>query len=288
MSTIQTTLSDLGLDFDLIKLQIMDSFGRDIPTHRSLIREDNRAHLAIVGKGYEPVPTRDAFAFLDPILDDFALEAEITQLLSHGQGEFVSATVSIKGAVQLPRHKLTKRVSIWTSHDQTSSIRATMVPTCVDSDGNEIQIPFEETRFRFKHTKKVADRLARAHKLLSLVDEFYSSIQGKFQQMAATDYHPMVGSLLLDSIAPDAEKGKAKANRGRAKAILERSLPENPTLLDAFLALAEYCTQHRRTHKPENLEKSNLKGIGVDMVAKLLRATMSHVHTSVPVAQTSY
>jgi len=169
-----TAMALAHLDWSVEKEEIqLKRDGRDVPGFYSLVRQDTRDPLSVVGPEYQVLQNRDAFAFLDGLLPDGILTYESAFALKGGRGVVLLARMPTVDYVtpedpQL-RHVL---LSTWFGG---GAIRAKPCNTRVVC-WNTLQAAFGEhtCEFRIPHSGDVASKMATARQGLAQFDKQFS------------------------------------------------------------------------------------------------------------------
>jgi phage/plasmid-like protein (TIGR03299 family) len=115
-----------------------------VPNYYATIRTDNEAVLGVVGKDYEVVQNRDAFAFFDAIVGGNGIQYETAGAL--GKGERIFITAKLPGYIKVGWDDLIEKyLFLTTSHDGFGCISAAFTP---------VRIVCEYTRSRIKGPKQ--------------------------------------------------------------------------------------------------------------------------------------
>ena len=130
-----------------------------MPDHFATVRTDSGDVLGVVGKRYRIVQNRDAFGFLDSLLQDGIMKYESAGALRGGRQVFLLARMPSVDEI-VPGDNSLRYVLFSTSHDGTAAIHA--VPTSVRVVcANTLRIATASS-VGFRHTDDVKAKLDSA------------------------------------------------------------------------------------------------------------------------------
>ncbi len=186
-----------GLDYEVIK-QPLFTHGRDltvgqqgeivegamvpVPDQFATMRFDNNAVFGVVGKDYQIVQNREAFAFFDAIVGGGdGIMYETAGAL--GNGERIFITAKLPGYIRIGNTDdvTEKYIFLTTSHDGSGSITAAFTPiriVCQNTLNASLRNMSNVVRIR--HTSGVKQRLEDAHKVMGLANEMSVQLEDIF------------------------------------------------------------------------------------------------------------
>ena len=210
------------LDWEVDKQPIYDDDGRRIPGYATTIRSDTGRHLGVMSDSYQVVQNRDAFRFLDDLLQDGILKYEAAGALRGGRTVWVLGRMpsvdTIAEGDDLQRYVL------WlNSHDATGSLYA--IPTSVRVVCSNTAALAIRGQRGIRHVGDMAEKLAQAHDLLSQADQQFTGFRDKGQLLANRRYSPIDAEQYLTTLVPEPEES------GRSLSIRERKVQEITTAL---------------------------------------------------------
>lgn len=145
--------------------------------HYLTYRTDINKILGQVGEDYEVVQNIEAFDFIDNIIIGKEATFETAGVLGNGARIFVTA--KLPSYVKLGGNDvIDKYIVFTTTHDGTGKIIAAITPIRVVCN-NTLQMALTgcQHKIAFKHTRKVHDRIAMAHKLMGLTNKYYEQFE---------------------------------------------------------------------------------------------------------------
>lgn len=205
-----------GLDYEVVKEDIYTTsynadgqamdFTKRVKTHFATIRKDTGDVLGVVGKDYEIVQNRDAFAFFDAIVGGDGIQYETAGAL--GNGERVFITAKLPGYIKVGREDVIEQyLFLTTSHDGYGSITAAFTPVRVVCQNTlNAALRNKSNCIKIRHTANVKDRLEQAHKLMGITNtlsEQLESIFNRWTKVHITD--PEVKKLIQQAMCPNKE-----------------------------------------------------------------------------------
>ena len=174
-----------GLENELAELDtVFDTPPIPVPRYYATVRNDNHAVLGVVGKDYEVVQNTDAFTFFDSIVGGEGIQYETAGAL--GQGERIFITAKLPGYIRVGREDcIEKYLFLSTSHDGYGSITAAFTPVRVVCNNTLNAAMRNHTNaVKIRHTNGARERLAEAHKLMSISNTLSDELSGIFNQWA--------------------------------------------------------------------------------------------------------
>lgn len=165
-----TAIKCAGLDWEVekrtLKTPAADGSLIEIPTHRAVVRASDDRVLGVVGKGYGVFQNREAFKFLDGLVDDGSLRYHTAGSLKDGKHIWILA--------QFDRLEIVKNdfvdmfLLLYNTHDGSKKIRALETQTRVVC-ANTAQMALTEGKGRgisIRHTSHAIERLEEASEVL--------------------------------------------------------------------------------------------------------------------------
>jgi len=165
-----TAIRCAGLDWEVEKRPLTtptaDGSLIEIPTHRAVVRATDDKVLGVVGKNYGVFQNREAFKFLDGLVDDGSLRYHTAGSLRDGKNIWILA--------QFDRLEIVKNdfvdmfLLLYNSHDGSKKIRALETQVRVVC-ANTAQMALTEGKGKgisIRHTTHAIDRLEDAKDVL--------------------------------------------------------------------------------------------------------------------------
>lgn len=184
-----------------------------VPGHYATVRTDLEEVLGVVGKEYEVVQNRDAFAFFDALVAGEGLppaEAGIQYETAGalGKGERIFITAKLPGFIRVGGEDLIEKyLFLTTSHDGFGSITAAFTPVRIVCN-NTLNAALKDCSgtVRIRHTTGAAERLAQAHKVLGLSRRLSTQLETVYNRWARVPVTDRaVQKLIRLALAPSKE-----------------------------------------------------------------------------------
>jgi len=158
----------------------------EVPNYFANIRTDNNAVLGVVGKDYQIIQNRGAFAFFDAIVGggDGILYETAGAL---GQGERIFITAKLPGYIRVGNGDdvTEKYIFLTTSHDGSGSITAAFTPIRIVCQNTlNASLRNMSNVVRIKHTAGAKERLEDAHKVMGLANTLSNQLEDIFNEWA--------------------------------------------------------------------------------------------------------
>lgn len=171
-----TAIREAHLDWP-VELEPVAVRGVDVPGYWATVRQDTGATLGIVGDRYSVIQNREAFDFMDSLLQDGIMKYEAAMALRGGREVCLVARMPSVDSVA-EGDNLLRYIMFSTSHDGTGSIRA--VPTSVRVVcANTKRLALEKasaknTGCSIRHTGDLTERLDIVRQYLSQFDKQFT------------------------------------------------------------------------------------------------------------------
>jgi phage/plasmid-like protein (TIGR03299 family) len=214
--TSAEALQFAGLDYEVTKEnlytanynsdgQLMDNTN-NVKTHFATMRKDTGAILGIVGKDYEIVQNKDAFAFFDAIVGGEGIQYETAGAL--GNGERIFITAKLPGYITVGKEDLIEKyLFLSTSHDGYGSITAAFTPVRIVCNNTlNAALRNHSNAVKIRHTVNAKQRLEEAHKLMGISNKLsveMESIFNRWTKIKITD--KQVRKLIQSALVPNKE-----------------------------------------------------------------------------------
>lgn len=159
----QTAIRCAGLDWEVEGRALVTEDGTGIGSHKAIVRATDNSVLGVVGKGYQPVQNREAFAFLDGL----GVSYHTAGSLKEGKHVWVLAQFGRSEIVK--GDAVDKFLLLYNTHDGSRAIRALETHVRVVC-ANTAQMALSEGKgqgISIRHTVHVLDRLEKAQEVLA-------------------------------------------------------------------------------------------------------------------------
>ena len=209
-----------GLDYEVIKTELFtqgrattDNNGEieegailPVPNFFATQRTDTNTVLGVVGKDYEIVQNRDAFAFFDSIIGGNGIMYETAGAL--GKGERIFITAKLPNYIKVGNDDLIEQyLFLTTSHDGYGSITAAFTPVrIVCANTLNAAMRNHSNAVKIRHTANAKERLEQAHRVMGISNKLSLELEQVFNRWAKiriTD--PEVKKLIQIAMVPNKE-----------------------------------------------------------------------------------
>ncbi|MFN0158341.1 MAG: DUF932 domain-containing protein [Bacteroidota bacterium] len=276
-ATANEAMEAAGLNYTVVKKPLKDIPGLNYPDDASdrwaIVRTDTADVLGIVGESYEPIQNRDAFSFLDTLVDNREAIYDTAGIL--GRGERVWMLVKLPGGIKVRGNDLiNKYLLLSNSHDGRPSVRAKLTPIRVVCNNTLTAALQGAGEVYIRHASSPRVDAEQALPLLRLSTSLYGQLDATFNRMALTkitnkQLHDYITTLVPDS----GEREDNVTNHDIRKACLD--LYESGqgadlsrgTVWGAFNCVTEY-TDHEMGGSPADRLQSIWFGAGEQLKLK--------------------
>jgi phage/plasmid-like protein (TIGR03299 family) len=232
------------------------------------VRADTGAGLGCVGKRYEVIQNRQAFEFLQDLVDSYDVIWESAGALREGRKVFVSmrlpdtVTIDANGVSD----EIVPFVVAINSHDGSSLFQVVVTPwRPVCGNTERFAVRDAHTRWGVRHTRNARDRIEQARRTLGLSVDYYRKFAAEQQLLAETELAISQFRQLCDELwppPPPEAAAQAKTRHERRLHTLTGLYRTNSTRLGstayaAERAITEYA-DWRTALRPTGALRGNL------------------------------
>ncbi|SEP05825.1 DUF932 domain-containing protein [Flavobacterium sp. fv08] len=284
--TSEKAIAFAGLDYTVAKAPLFAK-GADplvsfnVPDQYATMRTDTNAVFGVVGKDYQIVQNRDAFAFFDAIVGGGdGILYETAGALGSGERIFITAKLPDYIRVGSGDDVTEKYIFLTTSHDGSGSITAAFTPVRIVCQNTLNAALRSASNFvRIRHTAGAKERLEQAHKVMGLADMLSVQLEGIFNQWSEVKIKDReVKKLIQLALCPNketlgllkkgAEDELSAVYRNACDAAFEYAMADDAqqmqttkgTLFGAYNAVTGYYQNVRSFKTGEDKVKSILLG----------------------------
>tara|TARA_R100001460_G_scaffold102959_1_gene147913 strand:- start:9184 stop:9984 length:801 start_codon:yes stop_codon:yes gene_type:complete len=161
---------------------------RKVQDKFAVVRDIDNSCLGVVGSKYTPVQNRDAFTFMDNIVDSGEAKYETAGSLYDGRHIWILMNLSnVEGIEQVDGDKIVPYVLLTNSHDGTSALKVVTTPVRVVCS-NTLRMALNGARqsFTVRHTSGISNKVDYARDALGIVVKYYSEFQKEVEKMIDT------------------------------------------------------------------------------------------------------
>ena len=193
--TANDALVQAELDWEVVlkHISFTNKFGNyttetTIQDKYAVVRDSDYSCLGVVGSKYTPVQNRDAFTFMDNIVDSGEAKYETAGSLYGGRQIWILMNLSnVEGIEQVDGDKIVPYVLLTNSHDGTSALKVVTTPVRVVCS-NTLRMALKSARqsFTVRHTSGISNKVDYARDALGIVVKYYSEFQKEVEKMIDT------------------------------------------------------------------------------------------------------
>jgi phage/plasmid-like protein (TIGR03299 family) len=263
-----------GIDYDVLRrpVEFRNSLAGphlQLPEHFVTARNDTGAGLGVVGSRYEVLPNRDAFAFLQDLVDRYDVAWESAGAIRGGRRVFISmrlpdsVTIDAEGVAD----QIIPFIVALNSHDGSSPFQVVVTPwrpVCRNTE--RFALRDAHRRWGVRHTRNARDRIEEARRTLGLSVIYFEQFAAEQEalartQLALADFHQVVDELWQ----PPAEDASVRTRNSHRRRVDELTdlYTENTTRLGttayaAERAITEYADWKQPIRPTGSLRGNNL------------------------------
>ena len=225
--TSEDVLKKAHLDFDVLQEPVFDGLGYPIGNYRLNYKDDDRTNLGIVTDRYSVVQNRDAFSFIDNLVD-----GKNTHYSRAGACNNWS-TIWIQVALQ-PRNIMGDDYNNYlffkNSFDGKGSVKVCITPVRVVCK-NTLNLALKRASrvFSIRHTGDIAEKIKEADMTLELSKNYFTTVEQEYVRLAKISLSQQKVNSFWEQLFPiekDASKQTIK-NAERQREIVRASYNAN-------------------------------------------------------------
>ncbi|HZM79924.1 MAG TPA: DUF932 domain-containing protein [Candidatus Limnocylindrales bacterium] len=273
-SDVEQVLKLGGIDFDVVRRPVefrnsLEGPNLVLPEHFVTVRDDTGAGLGCVGGKYEVLQNRDAFGFLQDLVDRHDVVWESAGAVREGRRVFVAMrlpnTVTIDAAGV--NDQIIPFIVALNSHDGSSLFHVVVTPwrpVCANTE--RFALRDAHARWGVRHTRNARDRIEEARRTLGLTVTYFDAFAAEEEALARTelalaDFHRVIDELWQP---PEQDASvRARNNHSRRRDELTDLYTANAAALGrtayaAERAITEYADWRKTVRPTGSLRGNNL------------------------------
>lgn len=249
-----TAIRLAGLDWEVEQwpLQAIDHETNQlvpVPEHQAMIRSDSRAVLSVMSNSYQPLQNRDAFSFLDALVDHGQMTYQTAGSLKGGRRVWMLAKLP-KDVAVTSEDVQRAYVLLSNSHDGSQAIR--VQPTSVRVVcNNTLQLAHatgKKSALYFKHVGDLDAKVNQAKALLGIVEQSFDAFREKARFLADVPVTKAEITRFCERLIPDPGDGsddKYRAQKRRRIAeLMDHPANALPSMRGTAWAMVNAATQY--------------------------------------------
>ena len=272
LMTTAEALRASHLDWTVSKIPVLSSYNLEpVPNAFTVIRDDTKVPLGIVGNRYEPISNRDAFQFFDIALG--AGQGNIDTIGALGRGERVWCLAKMPETFEpLPGDPVERYLLCWTSHDGSKSMEVMFTNIRVVCN-NTLSAAIQSCRSKvtIKHTSNWESRLTQAHTMLERSETYWQRMKEVSVYLAQSSVDRVQVGAFIEAMFPEKPDIPTSVQKTHGKNTVLRLLEEGrgaeiPGVQGSkwglFNAYTEFLDHEQRAKKGTNLWERSVFGTG--------------------------
>lgn len=282
--TSELAMEAAHLNWDVELQDLTTVGGIKIPDHFATVRTDTREVLGVVGKRYSIVQNREAFAFLDSLMQDGLIRYESAGALRGGKLVWLLARMPSVDTIAEGDDCL-RYILFSTGHDGNSLVHGIPTSTRVVC-ANTLRVALaSDFDFSFRHTGNVQEKMNVARQYLSQFDAKFTLFRDEARKLATAKYTPDQAREYVAKLFPEVkEDGRGKTIRenkvSQVRANFRNPRNSMPSIKGTWWQLVNSVTEavdhdaNKSTAKPhlkENRMLSLTDGTGADFKAQAFK-----------------
>jgi phage/plasmid-like protein (TIGR03299 family) len=274
IKSAEEALERSGLAWSVEPAPLVTGNGLDVSSHKALYRSDTNRVLGVVGQDYEIIQNTTAFAFFDVIAERYGARYEYAGIIRDGRKLFLQAKLG-RSFDAMPGDRVDCFVTMVTSHDGSSSLRAFLTPIRLFCQNQLIRaIKAATTNVMLKHTSNVNGRLHDAMNVFHMSTQAFGVFEEKARYLARKVVDKQMVERFLNEIFEETGSTRVKNQRAKVRELFECGRGnKGKTAWDLYNGATEFV-DHERTNDPEKALDSAMFGSGALMKEKAFETAL--------------
>lgn len=287
-ATFEDAIKKAGMDFTAIKKPMfipvgLPNIGDAIKYYQNpdhvAIEHENGTYLGTTGSNYGLVQYPDIFEFSQAMTEEVGVGYEYGGVSGGGRNAYL-----VMKTAEFIEISAQDRIECYfyfvSSHNRSTGLN--LIPSPLRTSNNTVMLFPGVSAIRFRHTKNVMDRLARAKKSIGKVREYFKKFEDSFKELAQTELTPELETVYLKTVFPGSDDDSTRAENMRLKVkdihMTEPSLQfpsTKRTLLGLYFATVQYADHYmtvRKTGEKDEMTARLESTIGIDGAAARRKA----------------
>lgn len=272
-----------GLDWSVVKEPVMgrrllhdaDGLGYltyDVPNRFNLVRDTDQRVMSIVSDVYRPFQNRDAFSFMDMLVDSGDAKYETAGSLRHGNVIFVTMEVPMDVRIGGEEHR--GYLLLRNTHDGSGRISVYVVMVrVVCMNTLTYAIGGASHQWGVTHTADVQGKIQEARETLGLTFEYSQAFADEANRLLDVKVTTETATTLLESVMPAKTKREEEIDAILANLATSDTIPDEMrnTGWGLLNAVTEYREHGKQNRSGEALLTRTLDGPDAKLRANLSR-----------------
>ena len=214
LMTTKEALQASHLDWIVSKISVLSSYDlQPVKDAFTVIRDDTKRPLGIVGKRYEPIQNQEAFSFFDMVLGEG--QGQIDTIGALGNGERVWCLAKMPEVEEvLPGDPVERYLLVWNSHDGSKGLEVMFTNIRVVCN-NTLTAALRDSasKVSIRHTSNWRDKAQQAHLLLNQSRKYWEDMKEINQYLAKTSVSRVEVGAFLENMFPTKETDSDRSKR---------------------------------------------------------------------------
>jgi phage/plasmid-like protein (TIGR03299 family) len=190
--TVADAIAAGGLDWEVELVPLVTGDRHQDAPARAVRRAGDGSVLGVVGRGYQPLQNRDAFAWFQPLLDAGLAALHTGGSLCGGRKVWVLARIERGPVVVGGDDVVQKFLLLSNSHDGTTRVRVGFTPirvVCANTLALAHGAAGGGKLIRVRHTRQLRGSLDALREVIDLADRGFTATAGQFRFLAGRHLH---------------------------------------------------------------------------------------------------
>lgn len=218
-ATAEEAIMAAGLDYEVSLTDVATVDGMMVPKTKAVVRYDTQTVLGVVSDRYVAVQNRQAFGFLDALVEDGGLRYHTAGALGRGEKVFLLAKLPGSLRVKATDDLVDKYLLLSNAHDGSAALRVLFTPVRVVCQ-NTLSMALRRGNGQgvsIRHNGDLGGKIRDAQRVLGLATKFYDDAQAKIDRLASVSPTQDQLETYFRTLYPEPELGDDNGNARKTR-----------------------------------------------------------------------
>lgn len=271
-TSVSEAMEKAGLLFEATPIGLVRADGRDVISHKAVVRSDNGMQLGIVGKNYSIIQNSEHAAMISAIVSKHE-GARLDSAILYDGGRRVRITATLGEFTiengKLKKDSIRKLITVENSFDGSSGFPAIMsLERVVCSNGMTRKT--KESFIKIQHSGNTESKMLEAMRIMGLAEKHFTEFQIICQTLATQIIDKKLVDDFLNNLLGDLESTRSKNVASEIEALIGNGIETyGQTRFDLLNATTEYYDHHNGSDDAKRLASATI-GNGANKKATAL------------------
>lgn len=262
IETVAETFEKAGLAWTAEPMQLIRADGRDVTTHKAIIRNDTGNQIGLVGKDYSIVQNQQAFSIMDILSQQHG--AKFNSAIIYDGGRRVHLTANVGGITFKRGDEGVRKISIENSFDGSSGFTTFFwAERLVCKNGMRRVV--KEAQMKMRHSGDVEAKMEDALKIMAISQEYFERFEIVCQKLTQKIADKLMVESFLKAVVGEQESKRQQNIAKEIENLFQYGKGNSgETAFDLYNGVTEYVDHFRGKDDSSRLANSMI-GSGAAM-----------------------